>query len=211
MFQFWKLHNIFTWEVAYLSCFIIQQKNFTSGLKSSKVKFWDSFPFKKAEGDHKVLVFGSNPSKFRNNGKYNSINNVKSIVNINVGNYFDVWFWCFRGRYSVIFGNMNSEFPLEWLIFSFDVMNLAYSSGRITKEYSWLSSYEIYLYAGKIFLVDRYWQKIEQMASHHFLIWRRLSPSRITEGIFLLNFDTCKYLSGDLRSDHLMILSQGCL
>ena len=49
-----------------------------------------SSPFIKAKGDHKVLIFLSKSSKLRTRGKDNSNKKIKAVVNIHVGNYFDM-------------------------------------------------------------------------------------------------------------------------
>ena len=83
------------------------------------MELWESFPFTKAKGVHKFLVFGSKSSKLRTNGKDNSNKKVKSVVNVHVCNDIYMWFWCFGRSNSFIFNKMNSEFSGEWFIVFF--------------------------------------------------------------------------------------------
>ena len=93
MFQFLQLHDVFICEVVDFSCFVLQQENFTSGLKSSEVELWKSLSFTKAKGYHKVLRFVFKSSYLRTHDKYNINKKIKSIVVIHVCNEFDMRFW----------------------------------------------------------------------------------------------------------------------
>ena len=62
MFQFLQVHDVFTREVIYLYCFILQQENFTPDMKGSEMEFRESFSFRKAKGYHKVMRSGYNSS-----------------------------------------------------------------------------------------------------------------------------------------------------
>ena len=60
------------------------------GLKRYELELWDSFAFIKAKGTHKVLIFGSKSSKFRDYDKDNINKKVKAIINIHVCNELDM-------------------------------------------------------------------------------------------------------------------------
>ena len=83
-------HDVFTCEVVYLSCFILQQENLTSDMKSSEVYLWKSFYLTKSKGYYKVLSFESKSSQLGTNVKYNRNNKVKQFVIIHVCNDFDM-------------------------------------------------------------------------------------------------------------------------
>ena len=72
-----------------------------------KVQLLEGLPLYKMKGYHMVLIFGSKSSKCRTFGKYNSNKKLKSVVNIHVGNDFDMLFWCCIGRDGCIFGKVN--------------------------------------------------------------------------------------------------------
>ena len=77
-------------------------------------------------------------------------------------------------------------------------------SGGKRNEYMLLCSALRYFYAVQIFFVDKDYQKAEGMASHHFLIRRRMSPSIVMENICLVNCDAWGNILGHFRSGHLM-------
>ena len=75
----------------------------------------------------------------------------------------------------------------NYLWFYSSVTNLWYVYGeRINLEILSCSSLSD-LYGGQILFVDKDWQKAEKMASHHFWIWIRVSPSRVVNDICLVN------------------------
>ena len=119
MFWYWQFHNVFACEFVELSCFILQQENFTSDMKSSEVELWKSFYLTKTKCYHKVLRFGYNSSYLGTNGKYNRNKKVKAITIIHVCNEFDMKFWRFWWGYGVIFDNMYSECYWEFFIVFF--------------------------------------------------------------------------------------------
>ena len=86
MFQFWKFHDVFTCEVVYLSCFVLQPENFTSDLNSPELELRNSFSFTKAKRYHKFLIFGSKSYWLRTHEKDNINKKVRSIVTIHVRN-----------------------------------------------------------------------------------------------------------------------------
>ena len=65
------------------------------------------------------------------------------------------------------------------------------------------------LYVGQIF-VDMDFHNADQMASHNFWSWGRVSSSRFREDNFLVNCDACEILLGSFRIFHLMISVDGC-
>ena len=88
---------------------------------------------------------------------------------------------------------------LEWL-----------SGGRRNLVMSWLVATRFW-YVGKLLFVDRDWQKSKRIASHQFLSWRRVLPSRVMCDRCLVNCEACECKYGDLRSGHLVISDEGCL
>ena len=103
----------------FLSCFIIQQKNFASCLKISKMEFWGLFSFSEKKWNHEVILFGYNSSKWRTNWKFKIQKNAKYVFNIHVSDNFDILFWCCWWINFRIFDKVNSKVSLECLVFSF--------------------------------------------------------------------------------------------
>ena len=94
-------------------------------------------------------------------------------------------------------------------LFSFSMEYLGcVSGGRRNLETFWCSALS-YLYGGHLLFVDKDWRKSEIMASHHFWIWRRVSPSRVKNDRFLVNWDAWEWKSGDFRRGHLIISAGG--
>ena len=99
--------------------------------------------------------------------------------------------------------------PENDLWFYFTVENLGcVSSGRRKKDMLWCYAL-IDFYAVQLLFVDKYCKKAEIMASHNFWIWRMVSPLRVMEDICLVNYNAWEYLSGELRSGHLIISAEG--
>ena len=116
MFRFWQLHDVFICEVVYFPCCVIIQENFTPELKRYKVELWEIFYLTKANGDNKVLRFGSKSFYLGTNDRDNINKKVKNIVVIHICNEFDMLFWCFGGGYIFIFNNMKSDCSWELFI-----------------------------------------------------------------------------------------------
>ena len=87
--------------------------------RSMRWNFGGGVPLSGVKGNHNGLIFGYNISKLVNHDKDNSNNNVKSIVNIHVGNELDMLFCCCRKINSCIFWKVNSKFSWELFIFLF--------------------------------------------------------------------------------------------
>ena len=92
MFQFWHLHDVFICEVIYFPCCVIIHENFTPELKRYEVELWEIFYLTKANGDNKVLRFGSKSFYLGTNDRDNINKKVKNIVIIHICNEFDMLF-----------------------------------------------------------------------------------------------------------------------
>ena len=119
MFQFWQFHGVFTHDVVYLSCFILQQEIFSSDLKSFEVELWNILSFIKKKGYHKVLIFGCKSSWLGTHFKDNTNKKIKDIVIIHVCNWFGMRLLRFWWGYGVIFNKIKSECSWECFIFFF--------------------------------------------------------------------------------------------
>ena len=94
-------------------------------------------------------------------------------------------------------------------IFLLQYLTLSYCVRRTnSKKLYWVSLMDFYV--GQLLFVDRGWQNVDLMSTHHFWILSGFPPSSFREDKYLVNFDACECLSGYVRSVHFTRLTLIC-